>query len=580
MRQPTHRIRRLLGSIACALLIMAGYGRSAAVGAPSQLLLKDIFPGPQDSYVHQLASLGDVAFFTRLTNSGSELWATDGTAAGTRLVRDIPSEADMSVITLIAALEDRVVILRETAAGFDIWQSDGTSEGTTQIADVAGERPDGKIVVSAGYAYVATRTFYGDTVVHRLWRTDGTAANTQSIGQMTSTGAWASLEPIATGGKIYAWFSVNGGDGPASTLKYFNGTALVDAVSCHCGYYGTWERGVVVGLNGPARLRFIEGTAARDLDLSAFGLTRPYEMKELGQRVLFLATGPDGNLELWSTDGTPAGTRGVRSFGPEAAISAGNLTVAHGMMYFITSTGSRWYYTMKLWRSDGTEAGTHPILDLSPSGSSMPWISNFQMVGSRLVFSVGDSAHGTELWQIAGPDAPPALILDLQPGPWGSIQTLYHPLQVVPLRGGLLWTAWDQETGDEPRYLAPGFAPYAHAAWAGGPAGGVATAPLALGNRGAASQPLTVTLALPEGVSLAHHTLGVTPTIEGGTAQWRLGGLATGDRLELLGFRLPDAPLGSAFTATLSLEPGGIQVPIRLEIAHQLYLPAVHGVTR
>ncbi|HEY1012986.1 MAG TPA: hypothetical protein VGE07_09815 [Herpetosiphonaceae bacterium] len=581
MRLSKTASRILLAAIACALLLASG-GRSAAVGRPSQLLLKDIFPGSHESYVHQLASLGDVAFFTRLVNSGSELWITDGTADGTRLVRDLP-RVDSGIIISIAALGDRVVILRDTAAGFDLWQSDGTSEGTTQIANVAGQQPDGKIVVSAGYAYVATSTGDGADTVHRLWRTDGTAANTQSLGQMTNTRLVARLEPVAAGGQIYAWFMENAGYGAyKKTLKYFNGTALVDVYTCshdpapdYCGYYGTWERGIVVGLQGPTRLRFIDGTTASDLDLSAFGLTRPYEMKGLGQRVLFLATGPDGNLELWSTDGTAAGTRGVRSFGPQASVSAFDLTVAHGVMYFITSAGSRWSYTMKLWRSDGTEAGTRSILDVGPSTVTMPGLDNLQTVGSRLVFPARDSAHGAELWQIAGPDAPPTLILDLNPGPWDSVSIDYYSLQVVPLRGGLLWTASDAEVGKEPRYLAPSFTPRLEPAWAGGPSGGLATAPVILGNRGAASPPVTLTLNLPAGVSLVDHTLSVSPTIAGDTATWALPALPTGEQTARFTFRLPEAPLGTALTATLSLAPGDLSVPIRLHVAHQYYLPAV-----
>src|SRR5262245_62027198 len=54
------------------------------------LLLKNVNPGTLGSSPGQIVEVGDTIFFAaRDNNNGRELWKTDGTAAGTALVKDI-----------------------------------------------------------------------------------------------------------------------------------------------------------------------------------------------------------------------------------------------------------------------------------------------------------------------------------------------------------------------------------------------------------------------------------------------------------------------------------------------------------
>jgi ELWxxDGT repeat protein len=72
---------------------------------------------------------------------GTELWITDGTPAGTRLVEDINSNAQgfaSSVPSHFAALDDgRVVFAADDGAnGVEPWITDGTAEGTRLLHDI------------------------------------------------------------------------------------------------------------------------------------------------------------------------------------------------------------------------------------------------------------------------------------------------------------------------------------------------------------------------------------------------------------------------------------------------------------
>lgn len=74
---------------------------------------------------------------------GSELWKTDGTAAGTVLVKDVWPGPKSSRIGTIAGSGDRIFFSADDGEhGVELWTSDGTANGTRLVADVAeGPRP-------------------------------------------------------------------------------------------------------------------------------------------------------------------------------------------------------------------------------------------------------------------------------------------------------------------------------------------------------------------------------------------------------------------------------------------------------
>jgi ELWxxDGT repeat protein len=102
------------------------------------VLVKDIRPGDYDAYPSNLTAVGDAVFFrARDGVNGRELWTSDGTAAGTRLVADInpganesrPQSLTESGGALFFSANDRV-------HGEELWISDGTEAGTTMIKDI------------------------------------------------------------------------------------------------------------------------------------------------------------------------------------------------------------------------------------------------------------------------------------------------------------------------------------------------------------------------------------------------------------------------------------------------------------
>jgi len=114
-----------------------GFYRVPAAGG-DPVLLTEVTSTDQEVQPADLTPAGDRLFFVkRDLESGSELWVTDGTAAGTRRVRDIRPGADSSEPSDLAAVGNRIFFAAEDGEhGRELWVSDGTEEGTRLAWDL------------------------------------------------------------------------------------------------------------------------------------------------------------------------------------------------------------------------------------------------------------------------------------------------------------------------------------------------------------------------------------------------------------------------------------------------------------
>ena len=115
------------------------------------------------------ASLADTTYFTANAGAGvgASLWRTDGSPAGTSLVTALPSLG----LFVHAALDQLFV------TGDGVWASDGTAAGTRQIANLFVPYSRRVVVESPqpGRVLIAASDATGDV---ELWESDGTAAGT------------------------------------------------------------------------------------------------------------------------------------------------------------------------------------------------------------------------------------------------------------------------------------------------------------------------------------------------------------------------------------------------------------------
>jgi ELWxxDGT repeat protein len=104
--------------------------------AAGTALVKDISGAVRSDLT---ASDGKLFFVANDNVHGYELWVSDGTEAGTRLVQDIyPGNNNFGTVGWLTDL-DGILYFRAQGAGFRgaFWRTDGTPDGTYQVVDVS-----------------------------------------------------------------------------------------------------------------------------------------------------------------------------------------------------------------------------------------------------------------------------------------------------------------------------------------------------------------------------------------------------------------------------------------------------------
>lgn len=177
----------------------------------------------------QMAVGDGVAYlFTVATEGPRAIWATDGTAAGTRLVHEF--SAPFAVVRDMRCVGSSVFfnVQTDSADGWDPWYSNGTDAGTIPVADLMQQNTNSLLTFvpfAGGALFVANTIDEG----RELWFSNGTSAGTQRI-TMLAPGVAPSLvsDAVVVGNVAYFVGQGSGGTvGLWSTDGTPEGTQLV-----------------------------------------------------------------------------------------------------------------------------------------------------------------------------------------------------------------------------------------------------------------------------------------------------------------------------------------------------------------
>ncbi|HSM13596.1 MAG TPA: hypothetical protein VLA66_05965, partial [Thermoanaerobaculia bacterium] len=111
-------------------------------------LLREIMAGPESAAILFPAAFGGRIYFRACDFAhGCELWRTDGSAAGTELVKDIVPGRFSSYPSAIQAIGDRLYFAAcQWDVGCELWISDGSGPGTHRVDDLF-PGPDSSLAV-------------------------------------------------------------------------------------------------------------------------------------------------------------------------------------------------------------------------------------------------------------------------------------------------------------------------------------------------------------------------------------------------------------------------------------------------
>ncbi len=334
---------------------------------------------------------------------GRELWRSDGTDAGTRMIRD--HNRNRADITSIVAGATRVYyydIADAAGLSLELFESDGTEAGTHAVHRTTGTKWRG----SAGS--FRTLITVGDTVLFNTddgehgsepWVSDGSDAGTHLLANVAGEGPGSSVPDNLIAGSDRLYFLARDNDSPtgvwstdgtaAGTQRVMNGTGVLLATNGNTLYL---KRGGTTVLPQLWKSEGgLPGTEVLVKDFNqGFNIPGVYGVYVFGGRVYVIAN--DGrNTQLWTTDGTTAGTKPLTQFfidGPTAPVSIGSQT------YFITGRESI------LFATDGTPEGTRSVAHTN--NTTGPWAPLIPFGGSLLAFVEVQSADESQLVRFSG----------------------------------------------------------------------------------------------------------------------------------------------------------------------------------
>ncbi len=182
-------------------------GTSAGTG-----LIKDIIPGTTGSNPFDFTYLGGNIYFRAGTLVDKQIWKTDGTDAGTVVPVNMGNNAS---VQQLMEFNNKLLFGRNGAGtGLEPWMSDGTAAGTSILKDIypgtQGSSPNIQhhAILNGILYFIASDDLHNK----ELWKTDGTNAGTVLVYDIYPGIDGSDIDNLTFVGNTL-FFSANNGDG-------------------------------------------------------------------------------------------------------------------------------------------------------------------------------------------------------------------------------------------------------------------------------------------------------------------------------------------------------------------------------
>lgn len=464
-------------------------GSDLTAGNVVQLTTGSGPPDPTTPRAPYHATIAGFAYFSMSDGAQTttwSIWRTDGTAAGTRRVGGVQSYdqtergyaqvAGDSTATYIetfapdqtgslyaydvASDTSRLLLGNFNSSPFDSfvsgsgalyfstndvvkgsepWVTDGTAAGTHLIADINPEFSDSSSSPENFVAFNGKLVFSANDGVHgrELWTSDGTGPGTVLLSDVDSGATGSDPNYLFVYNNALYFFATDP-NGTHNFMRLAAGAPAqillsnLAAPSPAQGGFIACQQDTPAVLNGVAYFSATDGNSGVELwstDGTSAGTHRvadiapgpsssdPCSLTVFNNHLYFFATGPGGN-ELWTSDGTGAGTTQVVDIAPGTAGSyPRGLTVFNDALYFEAYDGN----IAQLWRSDGTPSGTTALGEIIPNQGAAPipvGTVNGKLMMNVTTFDSQTSIVTNHLWAT---DGTPTGAIDLGVSPSGNV---------------------------------------------------------------------------------------------------------------------------------------------------------------
>lgn len=405
---------------------------------------------------------GKIYYAGQDSNGDVELWATDGTGAGTVRVADIYANGSAQPYNMVPAagkLFMNAVVEDASGVGRELVAFDPASDAHQVLTTMVGtDGPESLTAVDGGLFFFDQSASNND-----VYFTDGTVAGTVKVA--TEAGAAPAGSPLSTyPHDIYdsAWLGYNGKllltgykdssdyktrlyeldqDGNIKEIVFDDGGSTVqleiteNVVISNDKVYFVADKGTTT-----SELNIFEYDGSTVTNLSASEANKPYEDQLVGTSLgVFMYVEQAGVTPyLLRVDNTnsPAGIApAIRSTGDYSFSDAEYMVEVNGTVFFAADTegsgGSD--FGTELWKTDGTSQGTELVKDIDDTAAgagSQPFPLTFMYqvppavngdLGSKYLFVADNGSEGLEPWVSDGTDTGTTILKDINPGSGNSI---------------------------------------------------------------------------------------------------------------------------------------------------------------
>jgi ELWxxDGT repeat protein len=388
-------------------------------------ILKDIFVGPTSAGVtsNSAVTMNGAVYFQGVNSTGNgEVWVTDGTNAGTKLLHDYPGTGTNPAFS---------TVYRDGSASRLYFTATRGSFGT-ELHMIA-PKLSSDCASTYGSDFISTTN--SELCIGMIADMNPNGNSATTVYGANENGVFFRSAGASIG--YYYWNNT-----PAPPTLYSSTVPADAGASANSSglIFSTSASAPAPAVSGPRELWFSDGSSAyllKDINDSASSLgPNNYSSGSalLNDRRFFRAWNEVTGTELWVTDGTESGTVLVKDINVGKANSdPGNFAVLNGVMYFSATTTANgnelWAYdplATDCSRFDPTTlSATDCLLDGSASlpgrigivkdingGASTSGIASLTVVNGALYFAANNVATGVEPWVSDGTTSGTKLILD------------------------------------------------------------------------------------------------------------------------------------------------------------------------
>ncbi len=374
------------------------------------------------NYSEGFLRVGDKVFFATNSDFGSDLFITDGTAGGTKLLYNFNlTDPYAGYITEPVAAHGLLFFSAWTPTyGRELWRSDGTAEGTYMVKDIGPDQSDYYSPLQLT-AYADKLYYSGDDGTgRRLWYSDGTAAGTLPA---------PNPRDVLTQNE-YTNYGTNMPFAVMNQVLYFAGFTYADGGGLY-KYDASRQTGVSL---------VKDLTPLPDVDF----ITAP-ELRAINNTLFFKVINSINGYhdELWASKGDASNTQAIKVFDP-GHVTFNYFGVSNDL-YFAENDAM---YGTEPWKSDGTASGTFMLKDIfKGSQNSDPFF--FTPYKGKVLFNAGDGKIGTELWITNGTEAGTVPVKDINTASTNNSDAGLFIKGIASIEDGVIFGAYEPEHGGE-----------------------------------------------------------------------------------------------------------------------------------